>query len=68
VQAGDCPGDHQSLDLLRPINDSEDLVNAVPALHRVMGEVVSTEDLDGLFGDPHCDLIGHELVGTGSNP
>src|ERR1022692_3301735 len=58
----DGPGDDQSLDLRRSLEDGVDLRVAVPALDGMIADVaVATHDLDGLLGDIHRGLTGVEL-------
>src|SRR4051794_11605759 len=60
--AQEVAGDHQSLDLARPLADLADLGVAHHALHRVFGGVaVAAVHLHGLGGDAHGRLAGEEL-------
>src|SRR5438874_12003017 len=61
-QAEDRAGDHEPLDLARPLVDLGDLRVAVVALHRKLLRVaVAAEDLDGLPSLPPRGLRRKEL-------
>src|SRR6476469_1164800 len=56
------PGDHEALDLRRPLVDLRDLGVAVVALGReLLGVAVAAEDLDRLAGPVAGDAGGEEL-------
>src|SRR4051794_20567721 len=61
-RARDRSGDHQSLNLRRPLEDRVDLRVAVHPLDGVFARVpVAAEDLDRALGRPDCDLARLEL-------